>query len=134
MPPVKKMLRYTEISRETFDTLLSRYPSTVPEKLRELDELRYNTIPATVASRTEKGAHLTKDEVEKLVEWKLYVEKNPFHFHESSATISTRVHRARWTLFFLPSIHTSPCRLSLDLTTCLHPPLTNSPRPHTATH
>ncbi|KAF2441427.1 hypothetical protein P171DRAFT_434128 [Karstenula rhodostoma CBS 690.94] len=73
MPPAKQSLKYTQISQETFNATLSRYPSTVPEKLRELDVLRYDTIPTTVASRAKEGAYLAKDEVEKLVEWKLYV-------------------------------------------------------------
>lgn len=73
MPPAKKTLKYTQISKEAFNAVLARYPSTVPENLRELDALRYDTIPATVTSRNKKGAYLTKDEVEKLVEWKLYV-------------------------------------------------------------
>ncbi|CAO2658732.1 Nn.00g064550.m01.CDS01 [Neocucurbitaria sp. VM-36] len=58
------------ISLQAFNDVLSRYPSSVSEKLEELDTLRYDTIPAKVASRQD-GAILTKDEVEKLVEWKL---------------------------------------------------------------
>jgi hypothetical protein len=54
----------------TFNDVLSRYPTTVPEKLRALDTLRYDTIPAQVTAR-EGSKCLTKEEVEKLVEWKL---------------------------------------------------------------
>ncbi|KAJ4357673.1 uncharacterized protein N0V89_002249 [Didymosphaeria variabile] len=79
MPPAQKTLKYTQISKETFKAVLSRYPSTVPENLRELDALRYDTIPATVTSRKKKGAYLTKDEAEKLVEWKLYVDSDSFN-------------------------------------------------------
>ncbi|KAF1976075.1 hypothetical protein BU23DRAFT_588267 [Bimuria novae-zelandiae CBS 107.79] len=71
MSPTKTTLKYAQISKPTFDNILSRYASIVPSALRELDELRYDTMPATVQLREEKGAYLTKDEVVKLVEWKL---------------------------------------------------------------
>ncbi|KAF1940860.1 hypothetical protein EJ02DRAFT_512828 [Clathrospora elynae] len=58
------------ITLDTFKDVLSRYPATVPEKLRDLDTQRYATIPTQLASR-EGPEHLTKDEVVKLVEWKL---------------------------------------------------------------
>lgn len=58
------------ISLVTFENTLLRYPSIVPEKLRELDTLRYDTIPAKVAKRG-LSAGLEKDEVVRLVEWKL---------------------------------------------------------------
>jgi hypothetical protein len=58
-----------KISLHTFNNVLSRYPATVPEKLRDLDTARYDTIPAAVAARSPKS--LTKDEVVQLVEWKL---------------------------------------------------------------
>lgn len=49
-----------------------RYSVTVPEKLQELDTLRYVTIPNILGERREAGdAQLDKSEVEKLVEWKL---------------------------------------------------------------
>ena len=61
------------ISIDTFDDVLSRYASSVPEKLQELDTLRYDIIPTKLAQRREEGEDgcLRKDEVEKLVEWKL---------------------------------------------------------------
>ncbi|KAL6170448.1 hypothetical protein ACJQWK_03427 [Exserohilum turcicum] len=43
----------------------------VPEKLRDLDVQRYDGIAAAVANRQDSAKHLTKAEVEKLVEWKL---------------------------------------------------------------
>ncbi|KAI8934440.1 hypothetical protein NX059_009172 [Plenodomus lindquistii] len=60
----------TKITHKTFKEILSRYPATVPEKLRDLDTQRYETIPAT-AIRKDGSANLTKDMVEALVEWKL---------------------------------------------------------------
>jgi hypothetical protein len=60
----------TKITLPTFNSVLSRYTSAVPEKLHELDTLRYDTIPAAVAIQLGK-LHLTKSEVEPLVEWKL---------------------------------------------------------------
>ena len=76
MPPAKNTLKYTAITKAAFDKILSRYSSTVPSNLHELDALRYDEIPATVNSRAKKDAYLTKDEVLKLVEWKLYVFSN----------------------------------------------------------
>ncbi|OCK77410.1 hypothetical protein K432DRAFT_333939 [Lepidopterella palustris CBS 459.81] len=68
MPP----LTPPTISLASFNTILSRYPSTVPPKLHDLDELRFNIIPQTLAKRREAlDAFLDKAEVEGLVEWKL---------------------------------------------------------------
>ncbi|PVI07945.1 hypothetical protein DM02DRAFT_550171 [Periconia macrospinosa] len=70
-------LRYKAITKRDFDTILSRYPSIVPDKLRQLDQLRYESIPATAAQRKAaqrddgESTFLRKEEVEKLVEWKL---------------------------------------------------------------
>ncbi|KAJ4365230.1 hypothetical protein N0V83_008848 [Neocucurbitaria cava] len=58
------------ISLQSFNDILLRYPASVPGKLQDLDTLRYDAIPAKVSSR-QGVAFLTKDEVEKLVEWKL---------------------------------------------------------------
>lgn len=65
-------LKHTSIPKESFDDILSRYSATAPDKLQDLDTLRYETIPATLAERKKSGAaYLKKEEVEKLVEWKL---------------------------------------------------------------
>jgi hypothetical protein len=69
MPP----LHIKTVTLDTFKDVLLRYPAMVPEKLRDLDAQRYDTIPAAVAAQEEGEKHLTKDQVEKLVEWKLYV-------------------------------------------------------------
>lgn len=76
MPP----FHINTINLNTFKEVLDRYPATVPEKLRNLDAQRYDVIPATVASRDESDKKLTKTEVEKLVEWKLYVIHARFYF------------------------------------------------------
>ncbi len=55
----------------TFKVVLARYPAQVPDKLKDLDELRYDTIPAKFAKRRDTDPELTSAEVEKLVEWKL---------------------------------------------------------------
>jgi hypothetical protein len=68
MPPV----HIRNITPDAFRDVLSRYPAMVPEKLRDLDAQRYDTIPVAVAAMEEGEKHLTKDQVEKLVEWKLY--------------------------------------------------------------
>ncbi|KAF2848916.1 hypothetical protein T440DRAFT_399991 [Plenodomus tracheiphilus IPT5] len=61
----------SKISNTTFKEVLARYPTTVPEKLRDLDIKRYETIPATAIREKDGSANLTKDMVETLVEWKL---------------------------------------------------------------
>ncbi|CBX92140.1 predicted protein [Plenodomus lingam JN3] len=58
------------ISYKIFTEALSRYPATVPDKLRNLDTQRYETIPATAICE-DGSANLTKSMVETLVEWKL---------------------------------------------------------------
>lgn len=71
-------LKFDTIHQDTFNAILSRYPFLVPERLKELDTLRYDTIPSALAERrathsdADQGS-LTKQELEKLVEWKLYV-------------------------------------------------------------
>ena len=71
MPP----LHINTITLTTFKDVLSRYSATVPEKLRDLDTQRYDAIPTAIAAREASNKHLTKYEVEKLVEWKLYASK-----------------------------------------------------------
>lgn len=53
--------------------LLAKYPSLISSKLTDLDGQRFNTIPQAVIGRkdTPSGAHVTKDELVNLVEWKL---------------------------------------------------------------
>jgi hypothetical protein len=77
-------LKYTSITRETFNALLARYSSVCPPSpaFSALDTLRYETIPNALRARndalpvTGKGAGLTQEEVMQLVEWKLYVESS----------------------------------------------------------
>lgn len=65
-------LTFDRISQDDFDDILSRYPETVPSKLAELEHQRLSVIPARLSERKTKGkAHLTKDEVATLVDWKL---------------------------------------------------------------
>ncbi|EMD96430.1 hypothetical protein COCC4DRAFT_177864 [Bipolaris maydis ATCC 48331] len=64
-------LHVSKISLTSFHKVLACYPTTAPEKLRDLDAHRYDVIPSAVASRNGSNKHLTKPEVEKLVEWKL---------------------------------------------------------------
>ncbi|KAF2013805.1 hypothetical protein BU24DRAFT_247619 [Aaosphaeria arxii CBS 175.79] len=66
------------ISLIDFKVLLSRYPHAVPEELRDLDVQRYDTIPAQLAARKAAADNddaatvsLNKEELVKLVEWKL---------------------------------------------------------------
>jgi hypothetical protein len=67
-------LHYTTINLETFNSAFARYDEIVPYDLRDLDTARYKTIPNALAERKEKeDVYLKKDEVVKLVRWKLYV-------------------------------------------------------------
>jgi hypothetical protein len=59
-----------KITLSTFNSVLSRYAPAVPAKLEDLDASRYDTIPTSVAN-LKSDKFLSKDEVEKLVEWKL---------------------------------------------------------------
>ncbi|CAN9298930.1 unnamed protein product [Alternaria alternata] len=69
--PAMMPLHIKSITLDAFRDVLSRYPAMVPEKLRDLDAQRYDIIPAAVAAMEESEKHLTKDQVEKIVEWKL---------------------------------------------------------------
>ncbi|KAF2199692.1 hypothetical protein GQ43DRAFT_482241 [Delitschia confertaspora ATCC 74209] len=91
-------LRHNTITLEAFRKVLSNYDAAVPEKLKELDVLRYETIPAAMKQRAKEAEenreeeirrgekqkvhpeskveeyldyYLTKEEVLQLVEWKL---------------------------------------------------------------
>lgn len=60
------------IDPSSFDTLLTKYPEIVPQKLLGLDEQRYTAIPEAVQTRN-LDKHLIKDDLVNLVDWKLYV-------------------------------------------------------------
>lgn len=66
-------LSFKKITPDEFATYLNRYDGTVPDSLRELDEYRFVTIPGLLKERRGKkgGAWLEREEVQKLVEWKL---------------------------------------------------------------
>ena len=65
-----------KITLATFNNTLSRYASTAPSALADLDTFRYTTAPSSLAAL--KGAkHLSKPDVEELVEWKLCALPNP---------------------------------------------------------
>jgi hypothetical protein len=64
----------SNITPEAFNEVLSRYPAAVPKKLRDLDTLRFSTLPARVVERRAEhhgNAWLELGEVISLVEWKL---------------------------------------------------------------
>lgn len=75
---------FNKISLLAFNKTLSRYPSTAPSALTDLDKSRYETIPVKV-TKAKTEAHLLKADVEKLVEWKLYVAYMVLHesFHSA---------------------------------------------------
>lgn len=65
-------LTFENHSSLEIESLLAEYPHIVASKLKDLDESRYNTIPKIVAERKAGGlSYLTKEEVVRLVEWKL---------------------------------------------------------------
>ncbi|KAL8960021.1 MAG: hypothetical protein Q9183_005536, partial [Haloplaca sp. 2 TL-2023] len=56
----------------TYDAFQMFLPESVSEKNRQLEELRYHTIPEVLANRRKVGdAFLEKTEVQRLIEWKL---------------------------------------------------------------
>ncbi|ORX98541.1 hypothetical protein BCR34DRAFT_496052 [Clohesyomyces aquaticus] len=60
------------ITLDAFNEYLAQYPASVPEKLRDLDRIRYDSVPVKIAERNQNGgAYMTKDEVAQLVEWKV---------------------------------------------------------------
>lgn len=63
----------TTITPLEFARLLAVYPSIVPEKLKELEEERLVVIPEKLAGRVREvgDGYLEKEEVVRLVEWKL---------------------------------------------------------------
>lgn len=54
-----------------FKSTLDAYKNEVPEKLAELEKQRLESIPEALAERN--ATHMTKKEVQTLVDWKLYV-------------------------------------------------------------
>lgn len=64
------------IASAAFGQLLQQYKDYIPPELKELDQIRYVTIPEVIQSRRtsdKKGPFLTKSELESLMQWKLYV-------------------------------------------------------------
>jgi hypothetical protein len=62
-----------KISPADFDAALARYEKHVPDKLSELDQLRFVSIPSSLKSRNEgPGPWVEKEELQQLVDWKLY--------------------------------------------------------------
>ena len=54
--------------------MLERYLPLIPSSLQPLTTFRGDTLPEQVEKRREDGeAYIIKDELVKLVEWKLYV-------------------------------------------------------------
>lgn len=63
---------YSEnIEPTKFKHLLDSYKDEVPQKLAELEKHRLKIIPEALSERN--ATHLTKKEVQTLVDWKLYV-------------------------------------------------------------
>ncbi|KAK6440942.1 hypothetical protein LTR95_002836 [Oleoguttula sp. CCFEE 5521] len=60
------------VDKSTFNSLLEQYPTCVPDKLKSLDEHRFNGLPTVLAERKAEGkVYLSKEEVATLVDWKL---------------------------------------------------------------
>jgi hypothetical protein len=67
-------LKPKSIDRDACKTIISRYARTVPAKLLPLEDFR-NKLPGILKRRVEEDgdAWLEKEELTKLVEWKLSV-------------------------------------------------------------
>lgn len=63
---------YEKITYDDFVELLETYKDAVPAKLDDLEKQRLETIPKALSERA-GDAHLKKTELQKLVDWKLYV-------------------------------------------------------------
>lgn len=68
----------SSLSSEDLDSALSRYSSHIGQmaskpdsKVRELDDWRLGALSDTVKSRS--PAYINKEELQKLMDWKLYV-------------------------------------------------------------
>ncbi|GAB7355017.1 hypothetical protein MBLNU459_g5621t2 [Dothideomycetes sp. NU459] len=59
------------ISVEDFEVLLALYKTEVPAKLDDLEAERLHEIPTRLSKRKASDAHLTKPELQTLMEWKL---------------------------------------------------------------
>jgi hypothetical protein len=71
-------LKSDQIDLETFNQVLDKYDSLLPGNLKDLTKFRGQELPDLVASRKQDGeAYVTKDELVKLVEWKLCVTPFP---------------------------------------------------------
>lgn len=80
----QETLNPTSITPASFRDLLSRYPSHLSPKVpKELETIRMVELPATLSKRVSasedaadeddgQGVYLTKDELARLMEWKLY--------------------------------------------------------------
>jgi hypothetical protein len=66
------VLRLETISLDDFYYALAGYPYIAPASLKDVDALRYDVIPAQIAS-TPGGGRLNKSSLKSLVEWKLCV-------------------------------------------------------------
>jgi hypothetical protein len=74
---VRRDLKTSSIRLETFNDILTKYPEQIPAKLDTLEKFRMQELPSAlqqrITSKKHKGdIHLTKDELVRLVEWKLY--------------------------------------------------------------
>ncbi len=72
MTTMQSSMAWDEIKYYEFITAVKDYPKYVPDKLRELDETRLQTIPKTIQQRKSGGQpYMEKSELLTLVEWKL---------------------------------------------------------------
>ena len=65
-----------DIDKESFNATLARYGEQIPQNLAELEKFRIEELPSILKERGIKnkdGNWMEKEELVKLVEWKLYV-------------------------------------------------------------
>jgi hypothetical protein len=72
-PSSSPSMKANHIDLESFKSALERYPNHVPEKLGLLEDYRMKELPIALKTRIEAGkdVYLAKEELTKLVEWKL---------------------------------------------------------------
>jgi hypothetical protein len=71
-----KSFNPSTIDKQLFNDTLARYDGHIPEKLTELEKFRMEELPSILkerGSQSKDGNWMEKEELIKLVEWKLYV-------------------------------------------------------------
>ena len=63
-----------ELTQQALDKLVKTGKAFIANDALRKDRLRYEELPQTVRSRKQAGAWMDKEEVQALMDWKLYAE------------------------------------------------------------